>query len=136
MMPQAERSRRFRQMIVAVVAMLIITAFLYFEGWAAWYAWPVLALLVAASAAGYWFRVRPNITVWRIVYIMGFACWVELAWVFGWVVVMAVTPLGRYVLSIPEGPRFVLLLVVGFVIGAFVGDHVGRRRNFMPLNLP
>ena len=94
---------RERQTLQAAEAMVAITAFLYLEGWAAWYAWPVLVLLVAASMGGYWFRLRPNVTVWRLMYIMGFACWMELAWIFGWVVVMAVTPQGPYVLSKPGG---------------------------------
>ena len=136
MMPQEERGRRFKQLLAAIAAMVVVTAFLYFEGWAAWYTWPIFALLVAASLGGYWFRVRPNVTVWRIAYIMGFACWVELAWVFGWIVIMAVTPLGPYILALPDGPRFVLQLVIGFVIGAFVGDYVGRRRMYLPFNLP
>ena len=135
-MSQSDRDRYLRQMMAAIVAMIAITAFLYFEGWAAWYAWPILVFLVAASAGGYWFRVRPNVTVWRVAYIMGFACWIELAWVFGWVVIMAATPLGPYVLLIPEAPRFVLQLVAGFVIGAFVGDYIGKRRNYVPPNLP
>lgn len=136
MMPQAERSRYFKQILVAIVAMIAITAFLYLEGWAAWYAWPILVLLVVASVGGYWFRVRPNVRVWRIAYVMGFACWIELAWALGWVGIMTVTPLGPYLLAIPIGPRFVLQLVAGYVIGAFVGDYVGRRRNYLPPNLP
>ena len=134
-MPEAE-SRYLNRMLIAILVMIGLTGLLYFEGWAAWYAWPILALLVLASVGGYWFRVRPNVKVWRIAYIMGFACWIELAWVFGWVIIMAVTPLGPYILEIPDGPRFVLQLVVGFAIGALVGDYIGRRRDYLPFSLP
>ena len=136
MLPPEKRSRYFTEMLVAIAFMLAITALFYNEGRTGWYAWPILVIAVAASVGGYWFRVRPNVAVWRAAYIVGFARWVELAWIFGWVILMAATPLGPYVLTIPALPRFALQLIAGYVIGAFVGDYIGRRRNYTPPNLP
>jgi hypothetical protein len=68
---------------------------------------------------------------------MGFACWIDLAWVFGLVgLIIAFPSLGTFLMVIPVLPRFFFELILGFIVGAFVGDYVGRRRGYGPLNLP
>ena len=116
--------------------MVAITAYLYLEGSASWYTPLVLAALLAALAAGYWFRVRPNVTVWKFVYVMGFACWIEVAFVFGQVALGTIFPgFHAFILAIPDLPRFGMTLIPGYVVGAFVGYLVGKRRDYRPPGL-
>ena len=113
--------------------MVVITAYLYLDGSATWYTPLVLASLLAALAAGYWFRVKPNVTVWKVVYIMGFACWIEVAFVFGQVALgTAIPSFHAFLLAIPDLPRFVLTLIPGYLVGAFTGYFVGRHRDYRP----
>ena len=114
--------------------MAAITVYLYLEGSATWYTPLVLAFLLSALFAGYWFRVRPNNTVWKAAYIMGFSCWIGLAYIFGQIALGTVMPgLHAFTLAIPELPRFVITLIPGFVLGGFIGYFVGKRRNYRPL---
>jgi hypothetical protein len=94
----------------------------------------VIAFLFFAFASlgfAYYIRVRPSIKVNRAVYIIlgispiGFG--LSLAWMF---------TIGRYIIHLLGIWGFLIGLIVPCTIGAFIGDRIGKRRNYqLPLSL-
>jgi hypothetical protein len=94
----------------------------------------VIALLFFAFACigfAYYIRVRPSIKVNRAVYVLlgispiGFC--LSLAWNF---------TIGRYATPWLGIWSFLIGLAVPCTIGAFIGDWIGKRRNYqLPLSL-
>jgi hypothetical protein len=92
----------------------------------------VIALLFFAFACigfAYYIRVRPSIKVNRAVYVMlgispiGFC--LSLVWIF---------TIGRYTTPLLGILGFFIGLIVPCTIGAFIGDWIGKRRNYqLPL---
>ena len=95
----------------------------------------ILGLVLAFICLGiaYYIRVRPSITMNRIVYIcLGFGV--------GWVMwaVFAVTGFGRWTTDVISGFGLPLLIsgIAFYVIGALIGDWIGKRRNYSCLSGP
>jgi hypothetical protein len=92
----------------------------------------VLGLVFASICLGiaYYIRVRPSITKNRIVYIcLGFGV--------GWIiwVVYAVSGFGLWATHmIGVWPALLISDIVFYVVGALIGDWIGKRRNYqLPL---
>ena len=80
----------------------------------------------------YYIRVRPSIKVNRVIYVVCGACWTFLAVLFGGALIIWATGLP------PPNAHFgpIIFLIAPWIIGAFIGDWIGKRRNyFLPLSL-
>ena len=100
---------------------------------------PLLGVLEAEAftfvliCVAYYIRVRPNLKVNRGIYILlgitpiGFLLWVVEAF-----------SLSRFFVTSSIGwPLLLTASVIPFVIGAFIGDWIGRKRNYqLPFALP
>lgn len=90
-----------------------------------------VALTFLCIGIAYYIRVRPSMRVNRIVYILfgitpiGFVLWIFLA----------VSGIGRWLTNNLGGwPSFIVCFTVPYIIGAFIGDWIGKRRNYrLPL---
>jgi len=91
----------------------------------------VLTLLMIGFA--YYIRVRPSMKVNRAIYILlgispiGFSLWI----------LYAVSGIGRFLTTLgPWGSlASMLLFPIPYIIGAFIGDWIGKRRNYrLPLS--
>lgn len=121
--------KRWGLVLAGIVA---VTALVYVFGRPDAYT-PFLVLgLGLVSFAAFYFRANPNVTFWKVVYIMGFSCWVELAWIAAQVALIAETPVGAYILAIPVWPRLAFSFLPGYVGGAFLGYWIGKRRGYAP----
>jgi len=85
----------------------------------------VALTLLFMGIAGY-IRRRPSMSVGRVVYILlgitliGFALFIAYA-----------LTIGRHVTNyLGAGPSFVIAFTVPYIIGAFIGDWIGRRRDY------
>jgi hypothetical protein len=80
----------------------------------------------------YYIRVRPSLKVNRTVYVLlgitpiGFSLWI----------VFAISGLGRWLTNtVGAFPSFIIGWAVFLSIGAFIGDWIGKRRNYqLPLS--
>jgi hypothetical protein len=80
----------------------------------------------------YYIRVRPSMKANRAVYILlgitpiGFGLWILLA----------VSGIGRFLTThLGLLPSFIVTFTVPYTTGAFIGDWIGRRRNYrLPLS--
>jgi hypothetical protein len=94
----------------------------------------ILGLVFAFLCLGvaYYIRVRPSITVNRVVYIC-------LGLGIGWVmwVIYAITGIGGWVTdTLGVWPSLIIGFVVFYTAGALIGDWIGKRRNYqLPLSL-
>lgn len=93
----------------------------------------ILGLVLAFLCVGvaYYIRVRPSMTVNRVVYIcLGFGV--------GWVMwlIYAFSGVGRFATdTIGVWPALIISDVVFYVAGALIGDWIGKRRNYqLPLS--
>lgn len=90
-----------------------------------------LAITLLGIGAAYYIRVRPSLTVNRVVYIcLGFG----ISWVV-WLI-FAFSGVGRLVTdTIGVWPALIISDVVLYVAGALIGDWIGKRRNYqLPLS--
>ena len=89
----------------------------------------VLAFLCLGGA--YYIRVRPSITVNRLVYI---GLGIGIGWVM-WVI-YAVSGIGRWVTdTLGVWPSLIIGFAVLYTVGALIGDRIGKRRNYqVPLS--
>lgn len=90
-----------------------------------------LAITLLGIGAAYYIRVRPSLTVNRVVYIcLGFG----ISWVV-WLI-YAFSGVGRLVTDIiGVWPALIISGVVLYVAGALIGDWIGKRRNYqLPLS--
>jgi hypothetical protein len=80
----------------------------------------------------YYIRVRPSITVNRVVYI---CLGIGIGWVM-WVI-YAVSGIGRWVTdTLGVWPSLIIGFAVLYTVGALIGDWIGKRRNYqLPLSL-
>jgi len=91
-----------------------------------------VALAFVCIGIAYYIRVRPSMKVNRALYILlgitpiGFILWI----------VLAVSGVSRWLTThLGVWPSIVISFTVPFIIGAFIGDWIGRRRNYrLPLS--
>ena len=82
-------------------------------------------------AVSYYIRVKPNLTVNRAAYLLlgfspiGFLLWLVEAFALSRVIVMGSV----------AWPLDLVSIIVPFIIGVFIGDWIGRRRDYqLPLS--
>ena len=91
-----------------------------------------VALTLVCIGIAYYIRVRPSMKVNRALYILlgitpiGFILWV----------IWAVSGIGRLITNIVGAfPSLLISWIVCYCIGAFIGDWIGRKRNYrLPLS--
>jgi hypothetical protein len=90
-----------------------------------------VALTFVCIGIAYYIRVRPSMTVNRIVYILG---GIGIGWVM-WVL-YAITGIGRWITdTLGVWPSLIIGFAVFYTIGALIGDWIGRKRNYrLPLS--
>jgi hypothetical protein len=92
-----------------------------------------VALTFVCIGIAYYIRVRPSMRVNRAIYILlgvspiGFGLWI----------LYAVSGIGRWLTThLGVWPSLVIGFTMPYIIGAFIGDWIGRRRNYrLPLSL-
>jgi len=94
----------------------------------------ILGLVLAFLCAGiaYYIRVRPSMKINRVIYILlgispiGFGLWI----------IWAVSGIGRLITNaVGALPSLIVSWAVCYGIGAFIGDWIGKRRNYqLPLS--
>ena len=96
---------------------------------------PATALTLLATVFGYYIRVRPNIKINRSMYVglgvfvLGFVLWSFLT------ISLNVTGIRRLIdQTIPGGVLALITLLLCYIAGGFIGDLIGKRRNYrLPL---
>jgi len=91
-----------------------------------------VALTLVCICIAYYIRVRPSTKVNRALYILlgitpiGFILWIFLA----------VSGIGRWLTdNLGVWPSLIIGFTVPYIIGAFIGDWIGKRRNYrLPLS--
>lgn len=91
----------------------------------------VVALTFLMVGIAYYIRVRPSMKVNRGVYVLfgvtpiGFGLWT----------LYALSGIGRFLTThLGPLPSFIVAFTVPYIIGALIGDWIGRRRNYrLPL---
>ena len=91
-----------------------------------------VALTFVCIGIAYYIRVRPSMKVNRAIYILlgispiGFALWI----------VYAISGFGRWITdTFGVWPSLIIGFTVPLIIGAFIGDWIGKRRNYrLPLS--
>jgi hypothetical protein len=119
--------------IVSILGIIISALVLFISGHAPLER-TILGLVFAFFCLGiaYYIRVRPSLTVNRVVYIcLGFG----ISWVV-WLI-FAFSGVGRLVNdAIGVWPSLIISDVGFYVAGALIGDWIGKRRNYqLPLSL-
>jgi hypothetical protein len=96
---------------------------------------PSTVLILLAIGAGYYMRVRPNITFNRAMYlglgvfVLGFVLW------GGLMVFLNATGI-RWLIdqTIPDGILGLITLILCYIAGGFIGDWIGKSRDYrLPL---
>jgi drug/metabolite transporter (DMT)-like permease len=98
-------------------------------------AFPATVLTVLATGFGYYMRVRPNIKLNRSMYVglgvfvLGFVLWFFL------MISLNATGIRRLIdQAIPDGILALITLILCYVAGGFIGDWIGKRRDYrLPL---
>ena len=90
-----------------------------------------MAITLLGIGAAYYIRVRPSVTVNRVVYICS---GLGIGWVM-WVI-YAITGIGRWVTdTLGVWPSLIFGFVVFWTVGALIGDWIGKQRNYqLPLS--
>jgi len=91
-----------------------------------------VALTFFCIGIAYYIRIRPSVKVNRAIYILfgitpiGFGLWILLA----------ISGIGRFLTThLGPLPSFIVAFTIPYIIGAFIGDWIGRRRNYrLPLS--
>ncbi|MDH5460866.1 MAG: hypothetical protein OEX09_01375 [Candidatus Bathyarchaeota archaeon] len=92
-----------------------------------------LALTLFCISISYYIRIKPSMRVNRVLYILlgispiGFSLWI----------LIALSGIGKFLATL--GPcgilASMLLLPIPYIIGVFIGDWIGRKRNYrLPLS--
>ena len=87
-----------------------------------------IVLTFLCIGIAYYIRVRPSMKVNRAIYILlgvtpiGFTLWI----------IWAVSGIGRWITEmVGSGPSLLISWVVCYGIGAFIGDWIGKSRNYI-----
>jgi hypothetical protein len=81
----------------------------------------------------YYIRVRPFIKLNRVIYMVGGACWTFLAVFFGGAFIIRATGLPSPITHFST--FLIMFLIAPLIIGAFIGDWIGKRRHYsLPLS--
>ena len=95
-----------------------------------------LAITLLAIGFAYYIRIKPSTKVNRAVYIMLGMCGTFLVTLFGGgFIIQAINspPIPTYLWSWLE---FIIFMIAPPIMGAFIGDWIGKRRNYrLPLSL-
>ena len=91
-----------------------------------------LTLALLGVGIAYYIRVRPSMRVNRALYILlgitpiGFVLWI----------VYAISGIGRWLTNtLSAWPSLIIGFTIPYIIGAFIGDWIGKRRNYqIPLS--
>lgn len=95
-----------------------------------------VALTFLFMGIGYYIRIKPSMKVNRAIYVTLGACGIWVIVFFGGGLLLLSTgwlPLTTYL-----GPwvTFIIFFIFPYIIGAFIGDWIGRRRNYrLPLSI-
>ena len=92
-----------------------------------------VALTLLMIGFAYYIRVRPSMKVNRAIYILlgitpiGFGLWI----------LYAVSGIGRFITThFGAWASLIIGFTVPYIIGAFIGDWIGKRRNYrLPLSI-
>jgi len=92
-----------------------------------------VALTFLMIGFAYYIRIRPSMKMNRGLYILlgispiGFALWI----------VLGLSGVGRWLTNyLGVWPSLIISFTVPYIIGAFIGDWLGRRRNYrLPLSI-
>ena len=92
-----------------------------------------VALTFFCIGIAYYIRIKPSRKVNRTIYILlgispiGFGLWIFCA----------VSGIGRFLTThLGHWPSFIIGFTVPYIVGAYIGDWIGRRRNYrLPLSL-
>jgi uncharacterized membrane protein len=92
---------------------------------------PSTVLILLAVGAGYYMRARPNINFNRAMYIgfgvflLGFVLWFVL------MISLNATGIRRLIdQSIPDGILALITLILCYIAGGFIGDLIGKSRDY------
>jgi hypothetical protein len=113
---------------------IIISAFVIFLVGYASLERIILGLVFAFLGLGvaYYIRIRPSITVNRLVYI---GLGIGIGW-FMWIIYV-VSGIGRWVNNtLGVWPDLIIGFAVLYTVGALIGDQIGKRRNYKLALLP
>jgi hypothetical protein len=93
----------------------------------------VLGLILTFLAIGfaYYIRVKPSMRVNRAIYMFLGASLAEVTTLFGGGFVILVTGLPPPTHYLGSEISFILILIAPWIIGAFIGDWIGKRRNYI-----
>ena len=94
-----------------------------------------VALTFLAIGIAYYIRIRPSITVNRALYITlgGGGTWLIVF--FGSAFIIWATGLPPPIHYVGFWISYILLFIAPWIIGAFIGDWIGKRRNYiLPLS--
>jgi len=118
--------------IVSILGIIISAFVLFLIGYTALER-IILGVVFAFLCLGvaYYIRVRPSITVNRVVYI---GLGIGIGWVM-WVIYV-VSGIGRWVNdTLGVWPDLIIGFAVLYIVGALIGDRIGKRRNYqLPLS--
>jgi hypothetical protein len=134
---EAPRPRWWRPLWLAVLVMTVISISVSFFIQRV----PLEIVLGAAALTflmigiAYYIRIRPSMKVNRAIYI-----WIGITPIgFGlWIVFIVLSGVGLFLTThLGPGPGLIVGLIVPLTVGAFIGDWIGKRRNYrLPLSLP
>ena len=91
-----------------------------------------VALTFLCIGIAYYIRIRPSMKVNRALYIVLGASGTELLILFGGAFIILATGLPPPTHYLGPWPTFILLFIVPWVVGGFIGYLVGKRRNYRP----
>ena len=95
-----------------------------------------VALTFLCIGIAYYIRVRPSMKVNRAIYILLGASGTGSIVFFGCTFIVWATGLPPPIHYVGFWISYILLFIAPWIIGAFIGDWIGKRRNYiLPLSL-
>ena len=94
-----------------------------------------VVLTFLCTGIAYYIRIRPSMKVNRALYIVLGASGTELIILFGGAFIILATGLPPPTHDLGPWISTIILCIAPWIIGAFIGDWIGRRRNYrLPLS--